>query len=107
MNFLKHFWEHLVESNKASLEYEQIDVSEGRLSIGEVKLIAINVKEKEQWGLLEPLEIHLHKKIDTGKLIWFVDYLLEGTKTPYLGYSAAIHVDDETGEIVDKSFALR
>lgn len=105
---LKKIWEHLIEFVSKPSEFEEADISKARLSETEVRKIALRVKEEEQWWMLEPREISFYKKLETGQLIWTVDFPLEAVKEHYItGTRGVIQIDDETGEVIAKGYVPR
>lgn len=105
MSLLNQIWDYLHDPMSAAPDIENLDASEGKLSIEEVRQIALEVKKKEAWFLVEPRHINLCRKTETGELFWSVIYLLEDAKEDYLtGTMGIVNIDDETGEIISKGY---
>jgi hypothetical protein len=105
MNILKQVWECLLDSRKVTPEFEEIDSSSGKLSVEEIMEIAVAFREEAGWWIVEPRHIWLCRENKTGKLIWSVEYLLEGMKEDYyIGTMGIIRIDDETSKIISKGY---
>lgn len=107
MSILNRIWKNLLESARVPPEYEEIDLSFGNLSVEEVRAIASNIKEQEEWFALDRLVINLYRETASNKLIWIVKYFLESVPEPYVGYQAVIQIDDNTANVIKKNSVLR
>jgi hypothetical protein len=105
MNILKQVWECLLDSVKVTPEFEEVDYSNGKLSVEEIMERALAFREEAGWWIVEPRHIWLCRENKTGKLVWSVQYLLECVKEDYhIGTMGIVNFDDETGEIINKSY---
>jgi hypothetical protein len=86
---------------KRCAKEEPIDLSQVRLTKEIVLEIAKEFARQKQWLGLAPTEPVLRKE-KTGRLLWGVMLLIEGRDEPYLGYSASVAIDDETGKVIDE-----
>ncbi len=104
---LAEIWKYLLESVETEPEYREVEASEGRLTIEEVRQRAVEVRDAEQWPL-EPSKIALLREQKTDKLVWGVDYFLPGMEDEfYIGTQAVAIIDDETGDLLHKGYAPR
>lgn len=102
---LKEIWNHLLKQVQAEPEVEHVDKTAGKLSIEEVRVIAQQVADQEDWCLVEPREIELWRDVKTNKLFWSVTFLLKGIEEWYAtGTTAFVDIEDETSKIVKKGY---
>ena len=98
-------WGYLLESVRVSPDVENLNTAEGNLSPEEVRAIALQVLDEQEWHLLEPRKFELIRDVKTGRRCRQITYFLKNIEEEYFtGTLAIVVVDDETGKVINKAY---
>lgn len=105
----KKIWDFLLSLTGEENADEVVDVTCGKITKEDALKIALAAGEKdERWEGLAPGEVTLYRDGRTKRLIWGIRFLLNWIEEDYItGTMGFINVDDETGEVVSKTYLPR